>query len=562
MPPPPVNHAADPATSSTTSTTSSTTTSSVYELLQARAGDVQVARLLRVLDQLSARAGPAAGAHAAEVAACRCLPRGPGGGATATACAIREVVLPPPGSGPPPAFVWAASSEHAALQDAAAAQGEACFASPAARAAWMEWAMRPARAAAVLDLAWWAIAALFQPGHPHARAVQDAAVAAAARHHAGALLPLRGARGDAYQRLWGRAAPAAAAALLRAAFPRDAAAGELGAGFEARLARQLRWWTTGALPGEVEEAAASSPGDDGGIGAATGCGKSLLLRQEPQPSGEGPLLRAATVAFSGGKTSPLVSQMMRRRRAPEFDAATRGAELQCTAAATQARGGSEDGEAGSGAAAAPCSLAASLCVAAAGTAEAAHMARRARLQHARVADRRGWQRQRRQIDAEAAAMSSERRGALADELAGLRPKADDGGGGNGGGNGSGNGGGGGGGGKTATITTLSPAFATLFGRAAASGAAAAAAAASDAAVKAQRVRCEQEFHRVEWRREHAVGVWQRRGRSLDAVMAAAAHASSLAKQTTTTAGHRVHGVGRDAASAASRTARGALRARA
>jgi hypothetical protein len=47
-------------------------------------------------------------------------------------------------------------------------------------------------------------------------------------------------------RLWVAATARSAAALLAAAFPRSAAAGELGEGLEARLRRQLRLWCTGA----------------------------------------------------------------------------------------------------------------------------------------------------------------------------------------------------------------------------------------------------------------------------------------------------------------------------
>ena len=148
---------------------------------------------------------------------------------------------------PLPPFAWAPASEHAALQEAAEAVGNAELGAAAARLAWRGWAARPANAARVLDLAWWAVAAVFQPEHPAAGAIQECVVASLARHYVSMLL----ARcGDSYLRLWAAVSVAAAVGLLAAAFPADASElrGAAGARLEARLRQQLRLWTTGEWP--------------------------------------------------------------------------------------------------------------------------------------------------------------------------------------------------------------------------------------------------------------------------------------------------------------------------
>lgn len=226
---------------------------SVWELLQERA-DPQAARLLQALDTLSARNSLARSGRTAAAAASA---RSSGSGATSAPPAgtsgarggwAGAAALPDAGSGAPlPPFAWAPCSEHVALQAAAAAAGAAAYgAGTVAYAAWMSWAMQPANIGRVLDLAWWAVAALFQPHHPRSEAVAARVVESLARHYVSTLMAKRGARGDAYLRLWAAATAAAAGALLRAAFPASAAGGKLGPALEARLARQLRLWCTGA----------------------------------------------------------------------------------------------------------------------------------------------------------------------------------------------------------------------------------------------------------------------------------------------------------------------------
>jgi hypothetical protein len=226
---------------------------SVYELLQARAADPQVGRLLQQLDALSARLSLAAAA-AGEGAARGGAPR-----------SVRSVPLPAPpgrrGGAPLPPFDWAPASEHAALQAAAdAATAGAPGGSGEAARVWRGWALTPENAARVLELAWWAVAALFQPGHPGSAALQRHVVASLSRHYVSRLLPVRppaagrgraaAAAGDARLRVWARAAAGAAAALLAAAFPGDPElAGGGAARVEARLRHQLRLWTTGSRAG-------------------------------------------------------------------------------------------------------------------------------------------------------------------------------------------------------------------------------------------------------------------------------------------------------------------------
>ncbi|GBF91651.1 hypothetical protein Rsub_03955 [Raphidocelis subcapitata] len=284
---------------------------SVYELLQARAAEPGVARLLGQLDALSARCGLAGCAAAAASAASsgseaapslpspplpsprrtRQQPPGADGGGWAHAATL-------PGAGAPlPCFAWAPTSEHAELQ-AAAEAACAAFTAPTARDSWRSWAMRPASVARVLDLSWWAVAALFQPRAEGAKALRARVVRAMTRHYVCSLSGLMGRRGaaaDSYLRLWAAATAAAARALLAAAFPASAAAGQLGPALEAQLRRQLRLWITGPLPGErgggVDPAGAGAAagalaqqesggggGIDAGVGGVTGDGGDAALR--------------------------------------------------------------------------------------------------------------------------------------------------------------------------------------------------------------------------------------------------------------------------------------------
>jgi len=237
----------------------------VYELLQARADEPQVGRLLQQLDKLSARCSLVA---ASGRTAAGTLHKGGfqqqanSGGwlhavmlpnivtSSRNATAAAAATLPP--------FSWAQCSEHAALQIAARAVAAAALHADSARAAWMTFVMQPPNIARVLDLAWWTIAAVFKPEDDRSRAVQEHVVAALTRHYLAVMMGRRGVRGDVYLRLWVEATAAAARMLLAAAFPSSAVAGEIGDGLEAQLRRQLRLWSTGSLPGEPAEGCAVS----------------------------------------------------------------------------------------------------------------------------------------------------------------------------------------------------------------------------------------------------------------------------------------------------------------
>lgn len=105
--------------------------------------------------------------------------------------------------------------------------------------------MQPRNIARVLHLAWWAVAAIFQPEDALSPPLQAAVVAGLTQHYVAALMSKRGALGSTYLRLWVDCTARAACEVLRSAFAGSAAAGELGEELEGKLRRQLRLWSTG-----------------------------------------------------------------------------------------------------------------------------------------------------------------------------------------------------------------------------------------------------------------------------------------------------------------------------